>query len=172
VRRAAGAATPGGSLAFSHLRRCPRSKRKGPGHAGLRKERTAAGQALAISIAGTEAGPITFDPKFSPAPERDEGCSETGSRITRAPRVGEGDGGEFGPKACVTSACVCLGGHIAKCSNEGCQNIMGRGAGIVRQFAGDTPGLVPCVGRVGVIEVRRSFTAAVLFCRRPSQSAR
>ena len=31
VRRAAGAATPSGSLAFSHLRRCTRSKRKAPG---------------------------------------------------------------------------------------------------------------------------------------------
>jgi hypothetical protein len=30
--------------------------------------RTAAGQALAISIAGTEAGLITFDPKFSSSP--------------------------------------------------------------------------------------------------------
>ena len=50
---------------------------------GLRKEGTAAGQALVILIAGTDAGPITFDPKFSPSPRRDEGRSETGSRITR-----------------------------------------------------------------------------------------
>ena len=37
---------------------------------GLRKEGTAAGQALVILIAGTDAGPITFDPKFSPSPRR------------------------------------------------------------------------------------------------------
>src|SRR5262249_4348310 len=37
---------------------------------------------------------------------------------------------------------LCLGGHIAKCSNDDCQNIMGRLTGNVRQFAGDTRGLL------------------------------
>jgi hypothetical protein len=74
---------------------------------GLRKQRTAAGQALAISIAGTEAGPITFDPKFSPSPRRDEGSSEPESRITRErPEWTKVMAAISGPKACLTSASV------------------------------------------------------------------
>ena len=59
-------------------------KEKARDMSGLGKEGTAADQALVISIAGTDAGPITFDPKFSPSPRRDEGSSEPGSRIMRA----------------------------------------------------------------------------------------
>src|SRR5262245_31178486 len=48
----------------------------------LRKERTAAGQALRSRLLEQRRGPITFDPKFS-SPRRDEGRIGTGSRITR-----------------------------------------------------------------------------------------
>src|SRR5262249_40418446 len=54
-----------------------------------------------------------------------------------------------------------LGGHIAKCSNDDCQNIMGRLAGNVRQFAGDTRGLVRMRAGGG-----RDRGASQLYCRR------
>ena len=86
--------------------------------------------------------------------------------------MGEGNGGRFAPKG-VTDIRVCVSAAtlpivpttIAKTSWDAAQ-------GDVRQSAGDARGLVPCVGRVGVIEARRSFMLAVALCCRPSQSAR
>ena len=44
--------------------------------------------------------------------------------------------------------------------------------GMFDNLPGTLVGQCQCVRGVGVIKVRRSFTAAAPFCRRPSQSAR
>jgi hypothetical protein len=67
---------------------------------------------------------------------------------------------------------VCPSGHIAKCSNEKCQNIPGRCLRNVREVDRDIRGPVPCVGRVSMIEVRRGAAPAIVVCCKLSRSAR
>lgn len=67
---------------------------------------------------------------------------------------------------------MCPSGHIAKCSNDKCQNIPGRCLRNMFDKLGDIRGPVLCVGRVSLSELRRGVVPAVaIFCR-PSQSAR